>query len=221
VPTPGMGIHHAKRLFLGTQRRQYPYQHQVLEDIGHIAGVEGVSVIHGKQGGVRAGSQRNPLSPVNPDPGNALMQTAGQSDIDRRCTMKFAPLFAAGLLMTTVFPALADEATAYDSRRAQRIDNRGGQAQHRLDEKGNRIDERLDNRGQQIDNHAAQRAERLRNHGKNKAATVIENRADRRSGHLDNKGNRVNDRLDHRGQNVEQHAERKADRVERRHDRRD
>ena len=43
---PGMGIDDAERLVLALQIVDEPCQHRVLDDVGEVAGVEGVAVIH-------------------------------------------------------------------------------------------------------------------------------------------------------------------------------
>jgi hypothetical protein len=42
----GMGINHAERRFLEAQRLQNLAQHQMFEDVGNIAGVEKVAIVH-------------------------------------------------------------------------------------------------------------------------------------------------------------------------------
>ena len=43
----GMGIEDAERRRLRAQMQQDAHEHRVLEDIGEVAGVKGVAIVHG------------------------------------------------------------------------------------------------------------------------------------------------------------------------------
>ena len=43
----GMGIDHTERCLLAAQGLQHPDQYQMLENIGDVAGVEKVAIVHG------------------------------------------------------------------------------------------------------------------------------------------------------------------------------
>lgn len=47
-PDPRMGIEDAERRRLLAQMREDQHEHDVLHDVGEIAGMEGVAVVHGR-----------------------------------------------------------------------------------------------------------------------------------------------------------------------------